>query len=154
MIPLWENQDDIPFFDPENPFVPHLVPYTLESSNKLSCIIVFPGGGYTHRAQHEGEPVCKWLNSIGISAFLLNYRVLPYKHPAPLLDAKRSIRLVRYFSKKWNIDPNRIGVWAFLQAGTWHPWLVHILTVATRKTTTLLKEFPADPTVWFCAILL
>jgi len=117
MIPLWEKQNDIPLFDSENPFEPHLVPYILESGKKLPCIIVFPGGGYTHRAQHEAEPVCLWLNSIGISAFALNYRVHPYKHPAPLLDAKRAIRFVRYFSKQWNIDPNRIGVLGFSAGG-------------------------------------
>lgn len=117
MINLWQDVSKIPFFDNEKPFVPHLIPYIVQTSKKTPAIVVFPGGGYTHRAFHEGEPVCKWLNSIGISAFLLNYRVSPYKHPAPLLDAKRAIRLVRYNSKKWNIDPNRIGVLGFSAGG-------------------------------------
>lgn len=115
MIPLWEK--DVPLFDPQNGFVPYLEPYILENGMQNSCIIVFPGGGYTHLASHEGEPVAKWLNSIGISAFVLHYRVSPYKHPAPLFDAKRAVRLVRYNAKNWNINPKKIGVLGFSAGG-------------------------------------
>lgn len=115
MIPLWEN--NIPSFDQNNPFTPYIEPYIISTNKPTSCIIIFPGGGYTHRAQHEGEPVAKWLNSIGISAFVLHYRVSPYKHPAPLLDAKRALRLVRFNAKRWNIDPKKIGVLGFSAGG-------------------------------------
>jgi acetyl esterase/lipase len=78
---------------------------------------VFPGGGYRIRANHEGELVAMWLNSIGISAFVLNYRVAPYKHPYPLEDAKRAIRYVRYNAEKWNIDPEKVGILGFSAGG-------------------------------------
>lgn len=115
MIPLWE--DEVPFFDKEVGFAPYLEPYIINSTLPTSCVIVCPGGGYTKRADHEGAPVAKWLNSIGISAFVLHYRVSPYKHPAPLLDAKRAIRLVRYNAKKWNINPKKIGILGFSAGG-------------------------------------
>lgn len=115
MIPLWENE--IPLFDEESEFIPYLEPYVVDNQNLSSCIIVCPGGGYTHRAEHEGAPVAKWLNSMGVSSFVLHYRVSPYKHPAPLLDAKRAIRLVRYNAKKWNINPNKIGILGFSAGG-------------------------------------
>src|SRR5437899_2387905 len=59
--------------------------------------IVLPGGGYGHLAPHEGEPIARWLNSLGIFAAVLAYRHGPrYRHPAPLNDAQRAIRLLRH----------------------------------------------------------
>ena len=77
--------------------IPTLTPY-LPSKEKMSgaAIIICPGGGYTHLADHEGEPVARWLNSIGVTAFVLKYRLGPrYHHPAPMQDAARAIRIVR-----------------------------------------------------------
>ncbi|WAM34280.1 alpha/beta hydrolase [Caldicellulosiruptor morganii] len=115
MIPLW--QDNIPLYDDQHAFVPYLEPYLIENGTQNPCIIVFPGGGYTHRAEHEAIPVAKWLNSIGISAFVLHYRVSPYRYPAASFDAKRAVRLVRYSAKSFNIDPKRIGVLGFSAGG-------------------------------------
>lgn len=97
--------------------IPMVTPFILEGEKTSGAIIVCPGGGYSHRAKHEGAPVCEWLNSIGISAFLLDYRVAPYKHPVPLLDAKRAIRYVRYHAKKWNINKDKIGILGFSAGG-------------------------------------
>jgi len=96
---------------------PNLELFLLEGEGPHPVMIVAPGGGYGHRAAHEGYPVAKWLNSIGISAVVLNYRVTPYKHPIPLGDAQRAIRLVRYHADKWNIDPNRVGILGFSAGG-------------------------------------
>ncbi len=90
---------------------PNIVPYIID--NPSSSVVICPGGGYHHRAAHEGEPVALWLNSIGVSAFVLNYRVAPYRHPYPFLDGKRAIRYVRYNAKDWKIDPGRIGILGF-----------------------------------------
>ncbi|MCT8139604.1 alpha/beta hydrolase [Anaerobacillus sp. CMMVII] len=97
--------------------VPILTPFIVEGEAKSAGMIVCPGGGYHHRALHEGAPICKWLNSLGISAFLLDYRVAPSKHPAPLLDAKRAIRYVRYHAPNWNIDKDKIGILGFSAGG-------------------------------------
>lgn len=98
---------------------PHLTPFLLPPSDGKpnAAIVVFPGGAYARRAPHEGEPVARWLNTLGISSFVLHYRVAPYRHPHPLLDAQRAIRLVRHRAGEWGIDPDRIGVLGFSAGG-------------------------------------
>ena len=63
---------------------PFLTPYLVESSAPTGAIIVCPGGGYQFKADYEGGPVAVWLNTLGISAFVLDYRVSPYQHPYPV----------------------------------------------------------------------
>ena len=83
-----------------------------------AAVIVCPGGGYTHLADHEARPVAEWLNTLGITAFVLKYRLGPrYHHPAPLQDAARAIRTVRARATEWNIDPKRIGILGFSAGG-------------------------------------
>ncbi len=99
--------------------IPTLTPY-LPPKEKATgaAIIVFPGGGYQHLADHEGRPVAEWLNSIGITSFVLKYRLGPrYHHPAPLQDAARAIRTLRARATEWNIDPERIGILGFSAGG-------------------------------------
>ena len=62
-----------------------------------AAVVVCPGGGYAHLAMdHEGDQIARWLNSFGVAAFVLQYRIAPrYHHPAPLQDAQRAIRTVR-----------------------------------------------------------
>lgn len=87
-----------------------------------TAVIVNPGGGYHILAMDlEGTEVCQWLNSIGITAVLLKYRVpvregLP-RYAAPLQDAQRAMGLVRFHADEWNIDPNRIGMLGFSAGG-------------------------------------
>ncbi|MGG1877596.1 alpha/beta hydrolase [Paenibacillus cisolokensis] len=115
---LWENIQQTPGYEPgEEALVPEITPYLIGDGVVRGAVLVLPGGGYRLRADHEGEPVAKWLNSIGLSAFVVHYRVSPYQHPYPLLDAKRAIRLVRYHAQEWNIDPNRIGILGFSAGG-------------------------------------
>ncbi len=83
-----------------------------------AAVIVCPGGGYARLAEHEGRPVAEWLNSIGVSAFVLKYRHgSRYPHPAPLQDAARAIRTVRARAAEWNLDPDRIGILGFSAGG-------------------------------------
>ena len=99
--------------------IPTLTPY-LPPPDKATgaAIIVCPGGGYSHLADHEGRPVAEWLNTLGITAFVLKYRLGPrYHHPAPLLDAARAIRTVRARATQWHLDPNRIGILGFSAGG-------------------------------------
>src|SRR5438270_9253679 len=62
-----------------------------------TAVVVCPGGGYGALAfDHEGRQVGEWLNSKGVAAFILKYRIAPrYHHPAPLHDAQRALRTVR-----------------------------------------------------------
>ncbi|SDE14267.1 Acetyl esterase/lipase [Paenibacillus sp. UNCCL117] len=98
---------------------PTLTPYLLPAGEgeHHPAVIVCPGGGYVKRADHEGRPVAEWLNRIGISAFVLDYRVAPSKHPAPLGDAKQAIRIVRANAEAWGIDSGRIGILGFSAGG-------------------------------------
>jgi acetyl esterase/lipase len=99
--------------------IPTLTPY-LPPKDKAThaAIVVCPGGGYSHLADHEGAPVAEWLNSIGIAAFVLKYRLGPrYHHPAPLQDAARAIRTVRARAADWNLDLERIGILGFSAGG-------------------------------------
>lgn len=82
-------------------------------------VVVCPGGGYAvHATDHEGHQVAKWLNTIGVAAFVLKYRLgRRYKHPAPLQDAQRAMRYVRANAKDLGIDPDRVGIMGFSAGG-------------------------------------
>jgi acetyl esterase/lipase len=92
------------------------------SKNTGAAIVVCPGGGYNILAvQHEGIDVARWLNGIGITGVVLQYRVprsqhVPFQTP-PLQDVQRAIRLVRQHAGPWNLDPQKIGVLGFSAGG-------------------------------------
>jgi acetyl esterase/lipase len=99
--------------------IPSMVPY-LPAGGRANgaAIIICPGGGYAGLFEGEGAPVAEWLNSLGITAFVLHYRTGPrYRHPAPLLDAERAVRVVRARAKEWGVDPGRIGILGFSAGG-------------------------------------
>lgn len=98
---------------------PMLTPYLPPKAKATgAAIVICPGGGYTHLADHEGAPVAEWLNTIGVAAFVLKYRLGPrYHHPAPLQDAARAIRTVRARALEWGIDPKRVGILGFSAGG-------------------------------------
>src|SRR5262245_41990995 len=61
-----------------------------------TAVVVCPGGGYgTLAVDHEGKQVAEWFTERGVTAFVLRYRVAPYRHPVPLQDAQRALRTVR-----------------------------------------------------------
>jgi acetyl esterase/lipase len=85
-----------------------------------SGVVVCPGGGYGGLAlDHEGVQVARWLNSLGVAAFVLEYRHhgKGYEHPAPLDDAQRALRTVRARASEFKVDPNKIGVLGFSAGG-------------------------------------
>jgi len=96
-----------------------------KSKNTGVAMVICPGGGYWNLAWDlEGEEVAAWLNSVGIAGIVLKYRVprrpgqpedLPA--PGPLLDAQRTMSLVRSRAKDWGIDPAKIGIVGFSAGG-------------------------------------
>lgn len=83
-----------------------------------AAVIVCPGGGYGILAiGHEGYDIATWFNSLGITAFVLQYRV-PEQRDGALQDLQRAMRLVRENAGKWNIDPDKIGVLGFSAGGS------------------------------------
>jgi len=84
----------------------------------VPAVVVCPGGGYGGLAiDYEGYEVAEWLNSNGLSAFVLEYRVAPNRHPAPLDDAQAAMRLIRRRAKEWGIDGNKLGILGFSAGG-------------------------------------
>jgi len=88
-----------------------------------TAVIICPGGGYSGLAiAHEGKEVAKWLNSLGITAFVLKYRlpsdaIMTNKAIGPLLDGQQAVRLVRRNAKTWKINPDKIGIMGFSAGG-------------------------------------
>lgn len=125
-----------------NVSVPTLTVYPAENPNG-AAVIVCPGGGYNILAySHEGTEICEWLNSLGITAGLLKYRVPRRegleKHDAPLQDAQRAIGLMRSRSSEWKVDPTRIGILGFSAGG-------HLATMALTSDGT--RGYEADPVI-------
>jgi acetyl esterase/lipase len=91
-----------------------------EASAVGTALVICPGGGYGHLSMDkEGSDVAKWLNSLGVTAFVLDYRHAGkgYQHPAPLDDVKRAVRYVRTNAEKWKLDASKIGVMGFSAGG-------------------------------------
>ena len=94
-----------------------------KKNNTQTAILVIPGGGYWGLwFDHEGVKVANWLNEQGISAFVLKHRVPHWesedcRSKVALSDAQRSIRIIRANSKKWGINPDKIGVLGFSAGG-------------------------------------
>jgi acetyl esterase/lipase len=90
--------------------------------NTGTTVVVFPGGAYKILALDlEGTEICDWLNSIGVNAVLVKYRVpeaegVP-RYQAPLQDAQRSLGIVRLHAQERNLDPHRVGVLGFSAGG-------------------------------------
>jgi acetyl esterase/lipase len=99
----------------------HVFPAPKDKANG-TCVVVSPGGGFNILAWDlEGTEVAEWLNSIGVSAVVLKYRVPSAKQEpkwlGPQMDGQRAISLVRSHAQEWGIDPARIGVLGFSAGG-------------------------------------
>jgi acetyl esterase/lipase len=105
-----------------------------------TAVIVCPGGGYGILAiEHEGTKVCEWLNSLGVTAILLKYRVpVRDKVPGyePLQDAQRAVGLVRHHAAEWGINPKRVGILGFSAGG-------HLSVMATLQAND--RTYRLDP---------
>lgn len=85
-----------------------------------AAVVVYPGGGYSNLAMdHEGHQIARWLNSFGVSAYIVTYRLGKdgYRHPVPMHDGQRALRTVRANAMPWKIDPKRVGVLGFSAGG-------------------------------------
>ena len=84
-----------------------------------TVVVICPGGGYRALAtDHEGHQVARYLTARGVAAVILTYRLGPrYRHPAPLQDVLRAIRLVRSRAGELGVRPDRVGVMGFSAGG-------------------------------------
>ncbi|OCX52232.1 1,4-beta-xylanase [Mucilaginibacter sp. PPCGB 2223] len=103
---------------------PTITPYFPEKGKANgTAIIVCPGGGYAHLSMiKEGADVAKKFAEIGVTAFVLKYRlpsdqIMVDKTIGPLQDAQRAIQIVRERAAEWGIDPAKIGIIGFSAGG-------------------------------------
>jgi len=117
-IPLWEGgaPGALGSTDADKPT---LTIYRASRRASGTAVVVAPGGAYQNLAMdHEGRQVAAFLNSMGVSAFVLKYRLGPkYHHPIELGDAQRAIRIVRSRAQEFGLQPNRIGMMGFSAGG-------------------------------------
>ncbi|HEX5218332.1 MAG TPA: alpha/beta hydrolase fold domain-containing protein [Verrucomicrobiae bacterium] len=119
VIPLWpegvpglkpnagpEGEFNGRFTNVHNPTLTMYAPDVAKATGV--AVIVAPGGGYVRVG--DGRTDARWLNSIGITAFVLKYRLIEYGHPAPLQDVLRAVRMVRSRADEFGVRADRIGV--------------------------------------------
>lgn len=96
---------------------PQLFLYKAMGRGRHPAVLICPGGGYSILATgHEGIEPAHWLNSIGVTAAVLHYRV-PGNREASFQDIQRAMSLLRSRSKRYGIDPNHLGVLGFSAGG-------------------------------------
>jgi acetyl esterase/lipase len=117
-IPLWEGGAP-GALGTDAADTPTLTIYRAPRVANGTAVIVAPGGGYSVLAMdHEGRQVAYWFNAMGVSAFVLKYRLGPkYHHPIELGDAQRAIRTVRARAQEFGVLPDRIGMMGFSAGG-------------------------------------
>ncbi len=99
--------------------IPTITVYVPQSAKKpCAAILICPGGGYGGLCtSYEGHDIAAWLDQYGIAGVVLKYRLNPYRHPIPMNDAQRAMRLVRSHAAEWGIDAKRLGIMGFSAGG-------------------------------------
>lgn len=116
-----EKKDIILYSKVQNPDIAVYLPSKRFATGQ--AVVICPGGGYWVLAYDlEGTDIARYLNSIGVAAVVLKYRLPTNEncvepHKVPLMDAQRAMRLVRQNAANWNINPNKIGVMGFSAGG-------------------------------------
>ena len=111
---LWDN---IPGTTTYEPWIEHYKP---ESPICDSAFIIVPGSAYAADPdipKQEGERVARYYCEMGINVFCLRYRVKPDYFPLPVLDGRRAVRYVRYHSKIFGINKNKIAAMGYSSGG-------------------------------------
>lgn len=107
---------------------PDIVPYIPDGignstdRQRIPAVLIIPGGAFRRLVYNfEGEDVAKWLNSMGIAAFVLECRLPSDEHDnaedVPLIDAMRAMRVIRGRAQEFGIDEAKIGVMGFSAGG-------------------------------------
>ncbi len=120
-VTIWDTSDIVRVRNVQKPDIAVFLPSKKNATGE--AVVICPGGGY-HILSYdwEGSDIASWLNSKGIAAFVLKYRLPGAKcniepHKSPLLDAQRAMRMVRAGAEKWNIEAGKIGIMGFSAGG-------------------------------------
>ena len=134
-----------------NPQIWYYPSQKLKSSKDKTAVLIIPGGGYEALwIDKEGVDVAKWLNGLGISAFVLKHRI-PYwegkecRSDVALADAQRAIRIIRKNSKKWEINSKKIGVLGFSAGGHLASTLSTHHDQGIRRSNLEIEKFASRP---------
>jgi acetyl esterase/lipase len=129
---------------------PTMIVYKPEGKASGTAVIICPGGGYGILAiDHEGFNVAKRFAAMGVTAFVLKYRlpsdaIMIDKSFGPLMDAEQAIYLVRRDAAKWGVDPGKIGIMGFSAGGHLASTLtVHYddVKIENKEKLSLLPDF-------------
>jgi acetyl esterase/lipase len=118
-LPLWSGAAPGALGDTPDD-VPQITPYVADRPDpRGAAVVVCPGGGYRNLSmEKEGSKVAEFFNGLGVTAFVLRYRLGPrYRHPVPLGDARRALRLVRARAGEFGIERDRLGLMGFSAGG-------------------------------------
>jgi len=110
-------------------------------------VVIYPGGGYKlPMGSYDGNRIGQWLSGLGITAFVLEYRLAPrYRHPAQIEDAERAIRYVRYHHADYQLAEDRIGALGFSAGGHLVALVATGFPLAPRHTTDAIDRVSARP---------
>jgi len=93
----------------------YIVPATAATG---AAVLICPGGGYSGvSVKKEGEEIAKWFNELGVTAFVLYYRMPNGHDMIPLTDAQKALKIIHKRAKEWNLDQNKIGIMGFSAGG-------------------------------------
>jgi acetyl esterase/lipase len=124
---------------------PTLTVYAPAKANG-TAVIFCPGGGYHHLTIGEnGGPETQWLNSLGVTVFILKYRMVEYGHPAPLRDVLRAVRLVRSRAAEFGVKTDRIGVFGASAGGHLAACAITLWTDPVGQTGVPIDAVSARP---------
>lgn len=110
------------FRDPEfiiNISEPRMVAFpAVKEKATGTAVLICPGGGYSGVSMiKEGSEIAKWFNELGVSAFVLYYRMPNGHSEIPLKDAQTALKIIHKRAKEWNIDKKKIGIMGFSAGG-------------------------------------
>lgn len=116
--------------------IPTLTPYFPEKGMATgTAVVIFPGGGYSQLSmENEGTSIAAAFNKIGVTAFILKYRlpsdkIMVDKTIGPLQDAQQAVLMVRTHAAEWGINPAKVGIIGFSAGG-------HLAATAETHYTT------------------
>lgn len=96
--------------------VPYLVPFPAADSKV--CVLICPGGAYYDVSlDNEGYPTAAFLQAHGVTAFVLKYRVWPYRYPAAALDCRRALCYLRHHATEFGFDPQKVAIMGYSAGG-------------------------------------
>ncbi|MCE5313586.1 MAG: alpha/beta hydrolase [Armatimonadota bacterium] len=101
--------------DSDGSFKPWLDTFLIDADTPKPAILICPGGGYAFRSAREANPVARRFNELGFHAFVVHYSIA--KHPQPVMDMSRAVRIVRSRAGEWMVDPSKIAVCGFSAGG-------------------------------------